>query len=74
MDLVRASSRSPSFLGGGDDACVGWCVNSEVDDLDEDADRDISSLGSKDPFALYMAKSVAFLSRSFTYGVLLFLC
>jgi hypothetical protein len=54
IDFVRASSRSPSFLGGFVDACVGWRDSSEDEELDELGDRDTSSLDSREPLASLM--------------------
>jgi len=54
MDFVRASSRSPPFLGGCVDACVGWREKSEAEELLDDGDRDNSSFGSKELFASFM--------------------
>ena len=54
IDLVRANSRSPSCLGGLADGCVGCRDRSEIDALDDDVDRDISSFDSKEPFVSFM--------------------
>ena len=55
MDLVRASSRSPSCFESRVDACVGCRDKSEVDELNDDGDGDNTSFGSREPFVLSMA-------------------
>ena len=65
MDLVRASSKSPSLLGGLVDTCVGLRDNSEVDELNDDGDRDISSFGSREPYVSFMAVLSSFVGGLF---------
>lgn len=55
MDLVRASSRSPSCFESRVDECVGCRDKSVVDELNDDGDSDNSSFGSREPFVLSMA-------------------
>jgi hypothetical protein len=60
IDFVRASSRSPSFLGGRVDACVGWRDKSGVDELDDVGGRNVFSLDSKEPFVSFIASISSF--------------
>lgn len=69
MDLVRANSRSPSCLGGAVDSCVECRDSSELVELNDDGDRDISSFGSTEPFGSFMVvgDDVAWLQETLSF-------
>jgi len=69
MDLVRANSRSPSYLGGAVDARVGWRFSSELVELHDDGERDISSFGYNEPFDPFMVDSSLWMCIMRTQGI-----
>lgn len=69
IDLVRASSRSTSFLEGVSSAWVGWRDSSEVDELNDDGDRDNSSFGAKELFVSFMIAVSSWLCLAQPQGI-----